>query len=155
MAGRWWCLVRGGEQHKTRCSDFLREGEMRDTEPAARWRRQGRGRADTCGANPSLGDGNPHRPSLAWSSWEVSVRMGSGWECWKRVSCHTLPLKATGARMGQSHRSCLLTTASQTARLAMPSSAWGAKALLAHSNVASSNAVIMGGIFRHSSRSSF
>lgn len=105
-------VVPGGGERAALSSDFLREGRMGDRKPAARWRRQGRGRADTCGANPSLGGGNPHPPSLAWSSWEVSVEMGSGWECWQQVLCHSLPLKATGARVGHSHRSCLLTAAS-------------------------------------------
>ncbi|CAN8208978.1 unnamed protein product [Coccothraustes coccothraustes] len=46
--------------------------------PAARRRQQGRGRADTCGANPSLGGGNPHPPSLAWSSWELAAVITAG-----------------------------------------------------------------------------
>ncbi|XP_068869259.1 uncharacterized protein [Aphelocoma coerulescens] len=51
---------------------------MGDTKPAVRWRQQGRGRADTCGANPSLGGGNPHPPSLAWSSWELAAVITAG-----------------------------------------------------------------------------
>uniref|UniRef100_A0A8C3QSH9 Uncharacterized protein n=1 Tax=Cyanoderma ruficeps TaxID=181631 RepID=A0A8C3QSH9_9PASS len=75
----WWCLVRGIKQLKTRCLDFLREGEMGDMKPAARQRRrQGRGRADTCGANPSPGGGNPHPSSLAWNSWELAAVITAG-----------------------------------------------------------------------------
>ncbi|XP_039920959.1 secretory immunoglobulin A-binding protein EsiB-like [Hirundo rustica] len=51
---------------------------MDDVKPAA-WRRQrGKGRADTCGANPSLGNGNPHPPSLAWSCWELASVITAG-----------------------------------------------------------------------------
>lgn len=125
---------------------------MRDMKPAARQRRQGKGRADTCGANPSPGCGNPHPPSLAWSSWEVSVGMGSGWECWQRVLCHTLPLKATGASVGQATAAVF---AHNSLSKLQGLQCLSQRLLPAHSNVVSSNAVIMGGIFRHSSWSPF
>ncbi|XP_064273131.1 secretory immunoglobulin A-binding protein EsiB-like isoform X1 [Passer domesticus] len=51
---------------------------MGDTKAAARWRRQGRGRADTWGANPPLGGGNPQPPSSAWSSWELAAVITAG-----------------------------------------------------------------------------
>lgn len=119
MAGWWQRLARQrADWVKTRCSELLWEGEMGDMKLAARRRREGRGSADTCQANPSPGGGNP--PGLAWSRWEVSVGLGEGALVFddaldpsqlSRKPCK--PLKAMGTRWGEAAGSCLQTTASQ------------------------------------------
>ncbi|CAN0062026.1 unnamed protein product [Bubo scandiacus] len=61
-----------------RCSDLLQEGAMGDMKPAAWRRREGRGSADTCRANPSPGGGNTHPPGSEWTRWELASVITAG-----------------------------------------------------------------------------
>lgn len=149
MSGRWWCLVRGREQLKTSPPSCGRE----------RWgtwslqRGDGREGAELIPAGQILlrGVGTPsprawHGAAGRWVwGWAQGGSAGRG--CYV-TPCLWKPLVPEWVKPQELLAHNSLTKLQGLQCLSQ-------RLLLAHSNVASSNAVIMGGIFRPSSWSSF